>query len=123
MLRDKHKDQAYFEKRLNRLQKRLREDIEMTDEISEKYLLFHYQDLVLNNEELVKLFYSIGASKEEIFPYYQGILSHLKVIASEGVPFDLAVNIFALGVLYSERKEEFLDDLRLFMSRWTTQMA
>ena len=112
MLRDKHKDQAYFERRLNRLQKRLKEDIEMTDEIAEKYLLLHYQDLVLDNEELVKLSYSIGASKEEIFPYYQGILSHLKVIASEGVPFDLAVNIFALGVLYSERKEEFLDDLK-----------
>ena len=112
MLRDKHKDQAYFEKRLNRVQKRLREDVEMTDEISEKYLLLHYQDLVLNNEELVKLSYSIGASKEEVFPYYQGILSNLKLIASEGVPFDLAVNIFALGVLYSERKEEFLDDLK-----------
>ena len=81
MLRDKHKDHAYFEKRLNRVQKRLREDVEMTDEISEKYLLFHYQDLVLNNEELVKLSYSIGASKEEIFPYYQGILSNLKLIA------------------------------------------
>ena len=60
MLRDKHKDYAYFEKRLNRLQKRLREAVEMTDEISEKYLLFHYQDLVLDNEELVKLSYSIG---------------------------------------------------------------
>lgn len=35
MLRDKHKDHAYFEKRLNRVQKRLREDVEMTDEISE----------------------------------------------------------------------------------------
>ena len=30
MLRDKHKDRAYFEKRLNRIQKRLREDIETT---------------------------------------------------------------------------------------------
>ena len=112
MIRDKHKDRAYFEKRLNRIQKRLREDIEMTDEISEKYLLFHYQDLVLDNEELVKLSYSIGASKEEIFPYYQGILSHLNVVASEGVPFYRAVDVFALGVLYSERKEEFLDDLK-----------
>lgn len=112
MLRDKHKDRAYFEKRLKRLQNRLREDIEMTDEIAEKYLLLHYQDLVLDNEELVKLSYSIGASKEEIFHYYQGILSYLKLIASEGVPFDLAVNIFSLGVLYSDCKEEFLDDLK-----------
>ena len=98
MIRDKHKDLAYFEKRLNRLQNRLREDIEMTDEIAEKYLLLHYQDLVLDNEELVKLSYSIGSSgssKEEIFPYYQGVLSNLKLIASEGVPCDLAVNIFS----------------------------
>lgn len=98
MLRDKHKNQEYFERRVIRLQNRLREDIEMTDEIAEKYLLLHYQDLVLDNEELVKLSYSIGSSKKEIFPYYQGILSHLKVISLEGVPFDLAVNIFALGV-------------------------
>lgn len=97
MIRDKHKDHEYFEKRLNRLQKRLREDVEMTDEISEKYLLLHYQDLVLDNEELVKLSYSIGASKEEIFPYYQGILSYLKVIASEGVPFYRAVDVLCLG--------------------------
>ena len=95
MIRDKHKDWAYFEKRLNRLQKRLREDVEMTDEISEKYLLLHYQDLVLDNEELVKLSYSIGVSKEEIFLYYQGILSNLKLIASEGVSFYRAVDVFS----------------------------
>ncbi|WP_236128107.1 PoNe immunity protein domain-containing protein [Streptococcus sp. GS001] len=97
---------------MNRVQKRLREDIEMTDEIAGKYLLLLYQDLVLDHEELVKLSYSIGSSKEEIFPYYQGILSNLKLIASEGVPFYRAVDVFALGVLYSERKEEFLEDLK-----------
>ena len=112
MIRDKHKDQAYFERRLNRVQERLKKKTSKTKDIMKDYLQVHYQFLVLFNEELVKLSYSIGAEKEEIFPYYQGILSHLKVIASEGVPFDLAVNIFALGVLYSERKEEFLDDLK-----------
>ena len=112
MLRDKHKDQSYFEKRLNRVQERLKKKTSKTKDIMKDYLQVHYQFLVLFNEELVKLSYSIGSSKEEIFPYYQGILSHLKLIASEGVPFDLAVNIFALGVLYSERKEEFLDDLK-----------
>ena len=112
MLRDKHKDHAYFEKRLNRVQERLEKKTSKTKDIMKDYLQVHYQFLVLFNEELVKLSYSIGASKEEIFPYYQGILSYLKLIASEGVPFDLAVNIFSLGVLYSERKEEFLDDLK-----------
>ena len=62
MLRDKHKDRAYFEKWITFVQKRLEKNINMTDDISEEYLLFHYQDLVLNNEELVKLSYSIGAS-------------------------------------------------------------
>ena len=112
MLRDKHKDQSYFEKRLNRVQVRLKRKASKSKEIQKDFLEVHYQFLVQFNEELVKLSYSIGASKEEIFPYYQGILSNLKLIASEGVPFDLAVNIFALGVLYSERKEEFLDDLK-----------
>lgn len=112
MIRDKHKDHAYFEKRFNRLQERLKRKVSKSKDITKDYLEVHYQFLVLFNEELVKLSYSIGASKEEIFPYYQGILSYLKLIASEGVPFDLAVNIFALGVLYSERKEEFLDDLK-----------
>ena len=112
MIRDKHKDQSYFEKRLDRVQVRLKRKVSKSKEIQKDFLEVHYQFLVQFNEELVKLSYSIGASKEEIFPYYQSILSHLKVIASEGVPFDLAVNIFALGVLYSERKEEFLDDLK-----------
>ena len=117
MIRDRHKDQAYFERRLNRVQERLKKKTSKTKDIMKDYLQVHYQFLVLFNEELVKLSYSIGASKEEIFPYYQGILSHLKVIASEGVPFDLAVNIFALGVLYSERKEEFLDDLKVIYAQ------
>ena len=112
MLRDKHKDYAYFEKRLNRLQERLKRKISKSKDIKKDYLEVHYQFLVLFNEELVKLSYSIGASKEEIFPYYQGILSSLKKVASEGVSFYRAVDVFALGVLYSERKEEFLDDLK-----------
>ena len=112
MLRDKHKDQSYFEKRLDRVQVRLKRKASKSKEIQKDFLEVHYQFLVQFNEELVKLSYSIGASKEEIFPYYQGVLSNLKLIASEGVPFDLAVNIFSLGVLYSERKEEFLDDLK-----------
>lgn len=112
MLRDKHKDQAYFEKRLDRVQERLKRKVSKSKEIKKDSLEVHHQFLVLFNEELVKLSYSIGASKEEIFPYYQGVLSNLKLNASEGVLFDLAVNIFALGVLYSERKEEFLDDLK-----------
>ena len=112
MLRDKHKDQSYFEKRLNRVQVRLKRKASKSKEIQKDFLEVHYQFLVQFNEELVKLSYSIGASKEEIFPYYQGILSHLNVVASEGVPFYRAVDVFALGVLYSERKEEFLDDLK-----------
>ena len=95
MIRDKHKDHAYFEKRLNRLQERLKRKVSKSKDITKDYLEVHYQFLVLFNEELVKLSYSIGASKEEIFPYYQGILSNLKLIASEGVSFYRAVDVFS----------------------------
>ncbi|WP_239827354.1 PoNe immunity protein domain-containing protein [Streptococcus oralis] len=66
----------------------------------------------MNYENLLKVGYSLGKDVQDLFPYYQGILSTLKEVASEGVPFYRAVDVFALGVLYSERKEEFLDDLK-----------
>lgn len=68
--------------------------------------------MVINYESLLKVGYSLGKDVQELFPYYQGILSNLKEVASEGVPFYRAVDVFALGVLYSDRKEEFLDDLK-----------
>ena len=53
MLRDKHKNRAYFEKRLKRLQERLKRKVSKSKDIKKDYLEVHYQFLVLFNEELV----------------------------------------------------------------------
>ena len=112
MLRDRIKTEEYFQEDRELYQGSLNRRLAKYDKIKPENKSVYFRNLVIDNETLFKICYSMGDSVQTLFPYYQGILSNLKLIASEGVPFDLAVNIFALGVLYSERKEEFLDDLK-----------
>lgn len=112
MLRDRIKTEEYFQEDRELYQGSLNRRLAKYDKIKPENKSVYFRNLVIDNETLFKICYSMGDSVQTLFPYYQEILSNLKLIASEGVPFDLAVNIFALGVLYSERKEEFLDDLK-----------
>ena len=112
MLRDKIQTEAYFQEAFEWYTGSLQRKIEQFPDINPEYYEYHFRSMVINYESLLKVGYSLGKDVQELLPYYQGMLSNLKEVASEGVPFDLAVDIFALGVLYSERKEEFLDDLK-----------
>ena len=112
MLRDKNQTEEYFQEAFEWYSESLRKKLERFDKVKPESLSNHFRFRVINYEDLLRVGYSLGKDVQELFPYYQGILSNLKEVASEGVPFDLAVDIFALGVLYSERKEEFLDDLK-----------
>ena len=112
MIRDRIKTEEYFQEAFEWYSQCLQEDIEDYKKEKPKDLMSHFRFMVINYEDLLRVGYSLGKDVQELFPYYQGILSNLKEAASEGAPFDLAVDIFALGVLYSERKEEFLDDLK-----------
>ena len=112
MIRDKIKTEEYFQEAFEWYSESLRKKLERFDKVKPESLSNHFRFRVINYEDLLRVGYSLGKDVQELFPYYQGILSNLKEVASEGVPFDLAVDIFALGVLYSERKEEFLDDLK-----------
>ena len=112
MLRDRIKTEEYFQEAFEWYTGSLQRKIEQFPDINPEYYEYHFRSMVINYESLLKVGYSLGKGVQELLPYYQGILSNLKEVASEGVPFDLAVDVFALGVLYSERKEEFLDDLK-----------
>ena len=112
MLRDRIKTEEYFQEAFEWYTGSLQRKIEQFPDINPEYYEYHFRSMVINYESLLKVGYSLGKDVQELLPYYQGILSNLKEVASEGVPFDLAVDIFSLGVLYSERKEEFLDDLK-----------
>ena len=112
MIRDRIKTEEYFQEDKELYLGSLNRRLAKYDKITPENKSVYFRNLVIDNETLFKIGYSIGDSVQTLFSYYQGVLSNLKLIASEGVPFDLAVNIFSLGVLYSERKEEFLDDLK-----------
>ena len=112
MIRDRIKTEEYFQEAFEWYSKCQQEALERFDKVKPENLSSHFQFRVIDYENLLKVGYSLGKDVQELFPYYQGILSSLKKVASEGVSFYRAVDVFALGVLYSERKEEFLDDLK-----------
>ena len=112
MIRDKIQTEEYFQDSYVWYSKSLQRKIDLFPEIKPEYHDHHYRSMVINYEDLLSVGYSLGKDVQELFPYYQGILANLKEVASEGVPFYRAVDVFALGVLYSDRKEEFLDDLK-----------
>ena len=112
MIRDRIKTEEYFQKSFEWYSQCIQEDLEDFKKEKPKDLIAHFRFMVINYENIFKVGYSLGKDVQELFPYYQGILSNLKEVASEGVPFYRAVDVFALGILYSDRKEEFLDDLK-----------
>ena len=112
MIRDKIQTKEYFQEAFEWYSKCQQEALERFDKVKPENLSSHFQFRVIDYENLLKVGYSLGKDVQELFPYYQGILSNLKEVTSEGVSFYRAVDVFALGVLYSERKEEFLDDLK-----------
>ena len=112
MLRDKIQTEEYFQENFVWYSKCLQDALERFDNVKPESLSDHFRFRVINYEDLLRVGYSLGKDVQELFPYYQGILSDLKEVASEGVSFYRAVDVFSLGVLYSDRKEEFLDDLK-----------
>ena len=112
MTRDRIKTKEYFQEAFEWYSKCLQDALERFDKVKPESLSDHFRFRVINYEDLLRVGYSLGKDVQELFPYYQGILSDLKEVASEGVSFYRAVDVFSLGVLYSERKEEFLDDLK-----------
>ena len=112
MIRDRIKTEEYFQEAFEWYSESLRKKLERFDKVKPENLSNHFRFRVINYEDLLRVGYSLGKDVQELFPYYQGILSNLKEVASEGVSFYRAVDVFALGVLYSDRKEEFLDDLK-----------
>ena len=112
MIRDKIQTKEYFQEAFEWYSESLRKKLERFDKVKPDSLSDHFRFRVINYEDLLRVGYSLGKDGQELFPYYQGILSNLKEVTSEGVSFYRAVDVFALGVLYSERKEEFLDDLK-----------
>ena len=102
MIRDRIKTEEYFQEAFEWYSKCQQEALERFDKVKPENLSSHFQFRVIDYENLLKVGYSLGKDVQELFPYYQGILSSLKKVASEGVSFYRAVDVFALEVLYSD---------------------
>ena len=106
MIRDRIKTEEYFQEDRELYLGSLNRRLAKYDKIKPENKSVYFRNLVIDNETLFKICYSIGDSVQTLFPYYQGILSNLKEVASEGVPFYRAVDVFALGVFFTVSARE-----------------
>lgn len=107
MLRDRIKTEEYFQENFVWYSKTLQRKIAEFPDINPEYYEHHFRSIVINYEDLLRVGYSLGKDVQELFPYYQGILSNLKEVASEGVPFYRAVDVFALGFFTVSVRKSF----------------
>lgn len=113
MLRDKHKTEEYFLDDKELYFQALNRRLGRRDSIEEQYLSTYFFNLTANYETLFKVCYSLGDGVDEIFSYYQSSLKYFKdLVTGNSDPYRL-IDYFALGVLYSDRKSEFIADLKV----------
>ncbi|MGT2866979.1 PoNe immunity protein domain-containing protein [Streptococcus fryi] len=113
MLRDKNKDFNFFDHVKRMYTSYVLRNVENTNKVSEEYLATHFLDIALAKESLFKICYSLGENVDTIFEYYRESLGYFKdLITGNSDPYRI-IDYFALGVLYSDRKSEFIDDLKV----------
>ena len=113
MIRDKQKNKEYFVNIKKIYSNYLDEEEKETQNILPEYLALHYLTLAFKKESLFKICYSLGENVDTIFEYYRDSLGYFKdLITGNSDPYRI-IDYFALGVLYSDRKSEFIDDLKV----------
>ena len=81
MIRDKIQTKEYFQENFEWYSKTLQRKITEFPDINPEYYEHHFRSMVINYEDLLRVGYSLGKDVQELFPYYQGILSNLKEVA------------------------------------------
>lgn len=113
MVRDKHKDKQYFNRKNEFLIRGITTFLDTAKNI--EYDQRSTLDLSLSHfyENLFKANYSSGEDVTNIFDYYVKSLDYYKNQADSNSLLNDIIDYFAIGVLYSERKSEFIDDLKV----------
>lgn len=113
MFRDKYKDELYFKNDKEFYVQELSVSISRRPKIKEENLSIYLFNLSCDYETLFKISYSLGDTIDEIFTYYKSALSYFKdLVTGNSDPYRI-IDYFALGVLYSDRKSEFIADLKV----------
>ena len=118
MLRDKIKSKNYFIGIKNEGVDWLENLREMRPIITSNKLSTYYIDLDVTNNELFRICYSLGDSINSIFEYFKEGLHYYGLSYTENDGIFTTIDYLSLAVLFENRKEEFIDDVKILFDKY-----
>ncbi|KXT71215.1 PoNe immunity protein domain-containing protein [Streptococcus cristatus] len=118
MFRDKYKDKFYFEKRLQFNTKTFNEFEELKGEVPKDRLSYFYIAQSGYTRKLLTINYSLGNSIDEVFNWFKISLKYYSLSYTENDGYFTIIDYLSLAVLFENRKEEFIDDLRVLFDKY-----
>ena len=118
MLRDKIKSKNYFIGIKNEGVDWLENLREMRPIITSNKLSTYYIDLDFTNNELIRICYSLGDSINSIFEYFKEGLHYYGLSYTENDGIFTTIDYLSLAVLFENRKEEFIDDVKILFDKY-----
>lgn len=120
MFRDKYKDENYFQKKYDFNFKTFerREGKEHKERVLPQYINKYYISQSTYAEKLLRINYALGNSLDEVFKWFKISLRYYQLSygAFESI-YDL-IDYLSLGVLFEDRKEEFIEDVEKIFSKY-----
>lgn len=118
MFKDKYKDKKYFEEELVFNYESFNEFEEMKASVIQDKLKSFYVVQSGYAEKLLRIHYALGNSLDEVFKWFKISLRYYQLSygAFESI-YDL-IDYLSLGVLFEDRKEEFIEDVEKIFSKY-----
>ena len=118
MFRYKYKDENTFLNLKDRKISWKNRLLELRPRIKEEKLYSYYVDLMATYLELIKVSYSLGDSNNSIFEYFKEGLHYYSLSYTENNGILTTIDYLSLGVLFENRKEEFIEDVEKIFSKY-----
>lgn len=118
MFRDKYKDENIFSNLKDRKISWKNRLLELRPRIKKEKLYSYYVDLMATYLELIKVSYSLGDSNNSIFEYFKEGLRYYSLSYTENNGILTTIDYLSLGVLFEDRKEEFIEDVEKIFSKY-----
>ncbi|MFC3931615.1 PoNe immunity protein domain-containing protein [Streptococcus dentapri] len=118
MLRDKLKNEHYFQKLKTEEVEWLKELTDMESIISSDKTRMYYIDLSIINFTLFKISYSMGENSNSYFEYFKDSIHHYSKVFGENSGIFAIIDYLSLAVLFESYRKEFIDDVKILFDKY-----
>lgn len=118
MFRDKYKDEQYFYDRLKFNVSAFNEFEELKTQAPSSRLSYFYLTQSGYTKKLMTISYSLGLSRDEIFKWFKISLNYYQKFYERKGNIYSIIDYFSLGVLFEDRKEEFIEDIEKIFNKY-----